>query len=311
MADYITIDGGTTNTRLRLVRDGQILDTLRYPVGARAGIDNKTLLRETIKGGITELLSRHSLGEKDICRILACGMITCEFGLLDLPHITAPAGIRELHNAMYETVLADISPIPFVFVRGVKLSTGDLASTDMMRGEETELMGICNGEAGVFILPGSHSKIITTDANGRISDFRTMLTGEMIAALSQDTILKDAVDLSISSVDPDYLRKGYDYAAEHGINEALFKVRVLKNLFGAAPQAVYSFYMGILLSDEIRTVLAKNPGKVVIGGRKAIREATAILLTALSDAEVIALTDDQVDASSALGAINVYEYAPN
>ena len=55
-----------------------------------------------------------------------------------------------------ETAQRDLADIPFVFFRGVK------TATDMMRGEETELVGLCAApDAGsVYVLPGSHAKIV-------------------------------------------------------------------------------------------------------------------------------------------------------
>ena len=230
MANYICIDGGTTNTRINLVRDKVVVDTMKFNVGARSGIDNKDLLRNTVRDGIAEILKRNQLTEADIVRILASGMITSEFGLVELPHTVTPAGMAELHSVMHEVVLEDIAAVPFVFLRGVKTSMGHLECADMMRGEETELMGVFR-EEGVYILPGSHSKIIKTDAQGRIVDFTTMLTGEMFAALSQGTILKDAVVLSDFAIQKESLMQGYQYAQKNGMNEALFKVRILKNIF--------------------------------------------------------------------------------
>ena len=72
-------------------------------------------------------------------------MITSEFGLYNLPHITVPAGIKELYDAMKEVTIPEISEIPFVFIPGVKVTGEGLHKTDMMRGEETELVGLCNG----------------------------------------------------------------------------------------------------------------------------------------------------------------------
>ena len=135
MMRYITVDGGTSNTRVMLVQNGQIEDIVRIPFGARAGIENATALRTAIRDGISELLVRHKLKEADIERILASGMITSEFGLCNLPHTCAPAGIAELHAQLHEVVLEDISPIPFVFIRGVKTVGTSVADTDMMRGE--------------------------------------------------------------------------------------------------------------------------------------------------------------------------------
>ena len=90
-----------------------------------------------------------------------------------------------------------------VIVPGVKTEGETIADADMMRGEETELIGLMEHleSAAVYVLPGSHSKLIHVDGAGRIVDFTTMLTGEMIAALSQNTILKDAVYLAGTRLD--------------------------------------------------------------------------------------------------------------
>ena len=90
-----------------------------------------------------------------------------------------------------------------VIVPGVKTEGETIADADMMRGEETELIGLTEHleSAAVYVLPGSHSKLIHVDGAGRIVDFSTMLTGEMIAALSQNTILKDAVYLAGTRLD--------------------------------------------------------------------------------------------------------------
>ena len=133
MAIYLAVDGGTTNTRVTLVREGRVCDTQKLSVGARNGAD---ALKKALRQGIFEILARNALAEGDVSRILASGMITSEFGLYELPHLTLPTGIGELHNGKKETVLSDISPIPFVFLPGVKTAGADIATLDVMRGEK-------------------------------------------------------------------------------------------------------------------------------------------------------------------------------
>ena len=311
MKHYITVDGGTTNTRVTLMQADTPLQTVRIPFGARASMTDPQALPSAIKNAIDTLLNAHGLKETEIERILASGMITCEFGLCPLPHIAAPAGIRELHASMHEVVMESISHIPFVFIRGVKTVGETVADTDMMRGEETELMGLLSSDLTpntLYILPGSHSKLIETDHAGRICRFATMLTGEMIASLAEGTILKDAVDLSITDRDPAFLLDGCKYAMEHGINEALFKVRILKNLFSRTPVEVYSFFLGVILSSEIQAILRATPTRVVIGGKAQIKKATECLLRSLSKKEIVTVSDADVDVSSSRGAIRIYEY---
>ena len=309
MSIYITIDGGTTNTRVNLVKDGQVIECIKLGVGARVGIENGNLLRTEIKTAIEKLLSDNSLAEKDIVRILASGMLTSEFGLCKLDHIKTPAGIDELHSLMEEKLLSDISNIPFTFIRGVMKNADNFEDCDIMRGEETELMGIINPDYGqcLYILPGSHSKIILTVEKGSIVDFSTMLTGEMIAALSQNTILKDAVDLTVSDIEDKYLLMGYDYCKKEGINKSLFKVRILKNIFNCTKVETYSFFVGTVLCNEIERIINQKAESVVIGGKTQIRNAIVLILRERDTKKVITLDDNAVNLSTVHGAINIFE----
>ena len=309
MKYYITVDGGTTNTRLYLVRDGVILDTEKLSIGSGSRKGEQEALRIAVKDAVSALLFRNSLTEGDVERILASGMITSEFGLYELPHLTLPTGIGELHNGKKETVLPDVSPIPFVFLPGVKTAGADIATLDVMRGEETELYGLTDTPEAdaVYVLPGSHCKLVYTDESSRIRDFQTTLTGEMIAALSGNTILKDAVDLSTEAVDSEGLFAGYALCAEKGINQALFKVRVLKNKLGRSKEYVYGFFMGVILQAEVENICAANAKKVIIGGKKQIREALRLLLEKHCRAEILSLDDNTVNAATVRGAVKIYE----
>ena len=307
MARYITVDGGTTNTRLSLVIDGRIVNTKKYNVGARASIDGKAPLMEALRCGVSELLRESALTEGDVECIIASGMITSEHGLLELPHLNAPAGLDELHDGMVRAEFPEITNIPFSFIRGVRCGDEPL-STDMMRGEETELMGIIGeNPAGVYLLPGSHAKVVRVDDAGKITSFVTTLTGEMIHALSTETILKSSLNLN-SPLCREALLEGFNAKTLYGLNAALFKVRTMKNLFGRSDSEVYSFFLGAVLSDEIAAVSLMKPERIVIGGKRQLREAEAILLRALTECEVVCLSDDEVNSSTAAGAVKIYEH---
>jgi len=307
MANYICIDGGTTNTRISLVKENEVIASLKLNIGARIGIDDKTALKNALKEGISNILKANRMIEADIKAILASGMITSELGLIELKHIYAPVGVSELHNNMETVDFPEISSVPFTFVRGVKIQSSELSECDMMRGEETEIMGIVEG-AGTYILCGSHSKVVSTDNNENIIHFKTMLTGEMIWTLSQYTILKDCVDINCGELDEEYLEKGYKYSNEHGINDSLFKARVLNKLYGCNKAQTYSFFMGVVLCDEINYILSLKAEKIVVSGREQIKKAMAILLERLSEVEIFEIPENKVANSTVNGLIKVYEY---
>ena len=95
-------------------------------------------------------------------------MITSDGGLCEIPHIPAPAGLKELHNAIAVWHIPEICDIPFAFIPGVKAVSVALENADFMRGEETEFMGLDIDISGsLVLLPGSHSKCISVSKDGK------------------------------------------------------------------------------------------------------------------------------------------------
>ena len=237
-------------------------------------------------------------------------MITSEYGLHEIKHLTAPVGIKELHCAMQKKIINDISGIPFYFIPGVKNDADTPENADMMRGEETELMGLINENSSdyVYVLPGSHSKLILLDEQQRISSFQTMLTGEMISALSQHTILKGTVDLNVSQYDVSSLITGYEYCLNYGINKALFTTRILKNIFNKSDIENYSYFLGVVLANEIEALRKCKKNGVIIGGKSQIKNAMRDILKIKTDFDVICIPDEDVDCCVPIGAIRIFEY---
>ncbi len=309
MSNYLAIDGGTTNTRIAYIKDGMILDSLSISYGAGSNADGSHILERKIKQGVEKLLTSNHITEQDVDRILASGMITSEFGLCNLPHTTLPCDCKKLHNTMVEIALPEISKIPFIFVRGIKNIEPDLAYCDMMRGEETELYGIrsMGVDAELYVLPGTHSKVISVE-QGEIRAFSTMFSGEMIAALSRHTILKSVIDLKNAKTDEEFLFKGYTYAKEHGINQALFKVRIMNTILGGTPDQCYSFFLGCVLAGDINTILRTGAKRIAVGGKASLREPICMILKHVSDKEIICVEDEIVKKSVFHGLMSIYEY---
>ena len=93
------------------------------------------------------------------------------------PYAPAPAGLGDLAERL--------APAPFErtarIVPGVSFISGE--TCEVMRGEETLLMGITAQTARVTVcLPGTHSKWVDL-VDGRIAAFRTYMTGEIRASL--------------------------------------------------------------------------------------------------------------------------------
>ena len=90
MRIYVTLDGGTTNTRLTLVRDGEVIDSVKLSVGARSAMSEGAEYRSKIKDALLSLILKNGFCESDVHRILASGMITSEYGLCEMNHLVLP-----------------------------------------------------------------------------------------------------------------------------------------------------------------------------------------------------------------------------
>ncbi len=288
MKNYITIDGGTTNTRVHFVSGGAVRKSIKIPMGIKG---DQNVLWRSIRDTIGEILSSFNLKKEEITAILLSGMITREY-----EHICAPVGICDLHETMHKESIMDI---PAYFIRGVK------TQTDLMRGEETELYGLCGLGAGIYVLPGSHTKIIVVDENCKITDIKTMLTGEMLEVLSKNTILFESVDIRTNMIDRESLISGYRCCRDFGINYALFQVRVLSQAGELDTIAAYSFYTGAIMCGDVQVAEKMRPEKITIAGKAELCEPMAILLGYAIGCEVCEMSD--VTTLSAKGALKIFE----
>jgi 2-dehydro-3-deoxygalactonokinase len=90
------------------------------------------------------------LNLKDIKFAITSGMITSEIGLMEIPHLWAPAGIEELAASITPCEDQEIFPVavPLLFIRGIKnnyppnAGYRDIRKVDFMRGEEMQLIGL-------------------------------------------------------------------------------------------------------------------------------------------------------------------------
>ena len=64
MAIYLTLDGGTTNTRLYLAKDGEVLSSLALPVGA--GRTERAEYRAAIAKGAERILAEAGVAAADV-----------------------------------------------------------------------------------------------------------------------------------------------------------------------------------------------------------------------------------------------------
>jgi 2-dehydro-3-deoxygalactonokinase len=292
----ITIDTGTTNTRVYAWRNNEVVAEAFQPVGVRdtAISGSKQKLMQGVKAAIEEVLRKTGIQDSSEATFLASGMITSNVGLYEIPHLLAPAGLKELAAGMVKAEIPEVVDQPIWFVPGVKNNVPELnldtcEAMDIMRGEEVEVIGIVEklGLKGpaILFLPGSHSKIVRIDGENRITGCVTTIAGELLDVLTKHTILANALQNSFADdLDEALLRKGAEYAEKVGLGRACFTVRVLDMFCGKSVNEKANFLLGAVLRSDIyalKNSQALNAGPsmpVVVFGKKLLKEALVSLM---------------------------------
>ncbi|MFC7538034.1 2-dehydro-3-deoxygalactonokinase [Sphingomonas sp. GCM10030256] len=250
----IAVDWGTTNRRAyRLNPDGRCeaeFEDAKGITGVEAG---------AFPAAIAEIRDR--LGDHPL---LMAGMIGSNRGWVEVPYVHCPAGADDLagHLIFIEEERAAIVP-------GLSFLGENRA--DVMRGEEVQLFGaVAAGLVPPDCLvchPGTHNKWAMLKG-GRVTRFRTIMTGELFSLLQNRSILADWLD---TPVEPG---EAFDKGVAQGLRgdaltAELFGVRA-GVLLGRLEQAhAASFTSGLLIGADLRTGLsdATSGTEIIVMGR--------------------------------------------
>lgn len=295
MKEYtITVDTGTTNTRVILWNSKrEPVSMSKSEVGVRVTAiegSNRTL-KKTVRGCMEQVLSDAGTDFNEVGRVIASGMITSNVGLAEIPHVPVPAGPKELAENAVEMLLEDVCPVPFLFIPGVKnradaTNMENFESMDIMRGEEVETAAIMHhferGKSYLLVLPGSHTKFVAVDQEGRISGCLTTITGELLSVITNNTLIADAVGHQFAdekTYDMEMALAGFRTAAKTGIGRACFSARILNMFAEPDKQKIASYVLGAVLQNDLEAVKhssALSAGQettVVVSGKNPLRRA--------------------------------------
>ena len=255
----IALDWGTTSLRAALMApDGRILDRKATADGIMAASGRSF-------PAIFAAIAGPWLAAHPGAPALACGMIGSRQGWVEAPYAQCPAGFSELARTLTWTRVAATR---IGFVPG--LSWQD---NDVMRGEETQIAGALAAlgvDGGVFVLPGTHSKWAVVE-HGRVTVFRTFMTGEVFATLRRHSILGRLMPAEDPPFDAGTFTDGCQRAQAGAILHALFSART-EGLFARRPsEALPSYLSGLLVGEEVREALSLAPAtSVYLVGSKTL-----------------------------------------
>ena len=253
---FIALDWGTTSFRAYLVdAAGAVRDT-------RASADGILTVKD---GAFEPVFERQVAGWDTGLPVLASGMITSRQGWREVPYAGAPAGLVELAAGVARFLTGGGRTI--LFVPGVSCRAEN-GVPDVIRGEETQIVGALGGGSGIVATRGTHCKWVAVEA-GRITRFATFMTGEMFAVLREHSILGRLMT-GEATTGPGFARGLEAGLAGKALLHDLFATRTL-GLFGdIAGDDLASYLSGLLIGAEILGARAMFPpsadGVTVIGG---------------------------------------------
>lgn len=248
---FIAGDWGADRLRLILCHEGRVADTVSGPgIGTVAGSARATLL---------DLIAPWAR-DHGALPILLCGMVGSSLGWRETPYLPCPVLPAAVRNGLVRFTAAGHA----VAIAPGLSCTNPLGSPDIMRGEETRILGalatmpdLAKGRQ-IICLPGLHSKWVLLK-DGHITHFQTAMTGELFATLRRHSILGQGTQ----GLEPDD-GTAFQAGLARGMEEQgatlphlLFETRSRQLRDGRGPAWGLSFLSGLLIGQDCAGTLSR------------------------------------------------------
>lgn len=173
-------DWGTSNLRLFLA------DAEGTPLATKAG-PGAAIVDAPFPRVLSSLVGDWQREHGDL-PIVLCGMVGSSIGWTQVPYVPCPADARQIAAGCASLEQGRVRIVP-----GLSC-TNRLDAPDVMRGEETQILGALQLDpalrrgAQLLCLPGTHTKWVSIN-DGVIGDFLTAPAGELYALLERHSVL--------------------------------------------------------------------------------------------------------------------------
>ncbi|MEJ6388730.1 2-dehydro-3-deoxygalactonokinase [Gymnodinialimonas ulvae] len=242
VATWIAVDWGTSNLRLWVMGDGDtVLKKIEDPRGM-------SVLKPHEFAEVLVELTAGIPRSDDVLDVVACGMVGARQGWREAPYVPVPG--RPPTGAKAIRIDLPNAGLRVFVLPGMSQDN----PPDVMRGEETQIAGILAADPdldGLVCMPGTHCKWVAC-SHGRISSFRTTMTGEVFALLKSQSTLRHSVS------NGPWEMSCFDEAAKRALAEdttilaELFSIRAGSLLHDVGSAASTARLSGLLLGADVR-----------------------------------------------------------
>ncbi|MBD0284089.1 MAG: 2-dehydro-3-deoxygalactonokinase [Flavisolibacter sp.] len=273
---FLSCDWGTSTFRLRLVETenlaiigeesshGGIAATFEQWQQYTNDKENRVLFYLAIVQKHLTLLEQKVKTPLQHVPLIISGMASSTIGMMEVPYKELPFA-TDGSDLTVQTIKASSD-----FPHDIYLISGSKTDSDVMRGEETQLVGCINesmsNEEQLFIFPGTHSKHITVK-NNKVVAFQTYMTGEFFDLLSTKSILSVSVKEGRGIQDENNrqsFEKGVLDSQQFNLLHCCFLVRTNQLFQKLERQQNYYYLSGLLIGVEIGALVSKNPAFVTL-----------------------------------------------
>jgi 2-dehydro-3-deoxygalactonokinase len=282
--EWIAVDWGTSNVR------AWGIDAAGGTVFAESSDQGMgKITRDAYPAVLTALLGDRG---SDATDVLICGMAGARQGWLEAPYLETPTALSSLaKGAVRPSMVRELRPriLPGICQR---------QSEDVMRGEETQLLGLLAlrpGYEGAVIMPGTHSKWVRLEG-GRVARFSTAMTGELYDVLGTHSVLRHSLNGETTGPATEEgvaagLAAGLESPAL--LTGLLFRTRAASLLSGKGPDWCSGYLSGLLIGAEIGGHRDWNGSQPIplIGSARLCRLYAAALAKMGAKSETIDATD--------------------
>jgi 2-dehydro-3-deoxygalactonokinase len=250
-AAFIAGDWGTSNLRLTLCdAEGRPLDVRKGPGAAES---------RGRHAEIFDALSADWHAAHGALPAMLSGMVGSTIGWLEVPYLPCPAELYELAEDP-----ARVREGVFI-VSGMRCSN-PLGAPDVMRGEETQLLGARHLDASLdagkqlVCMPGTHTKWVSLH-EGVVQEFLTAPTGELFAMLCEHSVLVRDKTTPVAHQPADFERGLAESARHPEVNllHRLFQGRSLRIDKQLTAEGAASWMSGLLIGSDVGGALALFP----------------------------------------------------
>ena len=292
----LALDWGTSNLRaFLLAADGTVLAERGSPRGIRH-------LAQPGPAGFEQALAEVAgdwLRDQPGLPMVACGMVGSAQGWQEARYVACPADVATLAS---QAVVIRTAHGPLHVAPGLidRPAAGSPQPPDVMRGEEIQIAGALALQPALavracLLLPGTHAKWAQV-RQGRVTRFRTFMTGELYAVLRRHSLLGQTMPAEGeggAGSDEAAFQAGLARARQAGPGELahqLFGSRTLGLTGQLTPQGQADYLSGLLIGHEVVAGLAglaeagEDTPPLVLIGEPALLTRYAGALRALGHA---------------------------